>query len=450
MRLLVTAAVALAMLAAAAGCGTSDEDEIRAVTGEVQRSLKGKKDLARACELLTPRAEAQLSALLGASAGDRCVDVVGGADEAGEDPTAAEIAAATIRVRDDLAVLDAAGDDADVGLARVDGNWRVDNVLNPSLDPPARSSAPRLTEGSDKRQLLATYAELQDAFADRDHKRTCAVLSTGAEAQLVVAVAFVGLFTGSEGGSDRSCAASLKTIADEAQAPSAFAAGVPSAADLAAAEVTVDGSTATVRLAGHEGTRFVREEGRWLAGPSDEEIAHRADADPARARALLAARRRVDRVERGGSALHGRRPFPHDRLPGADVAQGRRLARLLCPQGRRRPRRPERVRATFDRSRRRLREPLAEAQRRRQPRAVLRRGLGHALVVARQAVVGDRLPGRGVGDELAGARPDAGIAVDRAETHADELAGLGIADEQRRAAGRAEDLAPAAGRLPVA
>ena len=38
---------------------------------------------------------------------------------------------------------------------------------------------------------------------------------------------------------------------------------------------------------------------------------------------------------------------------------------------------------------------------------------GHSLVVAREAVVGDRLPRRGVGDELVRRRPHAGVAVER-------------------------------------
>src|SRR5205807_47329 len=63
-------------------------------------------------------------------------------------------------------------------------------------------------------------------------------------------------------------------------------------------------------------------------------------------------------------------------------------------------------------------------------------GLGKAL----QAVVGDRLPGGGVGDERAEARAHAGIAVEGAHAHAHLRLILGVAAEQMRAALAAEAL----------
>src|SRR4051812_14334131 len=74
----------------------------------------------------------------------------------------------------------------------------------------------------------------------------------------------------------------------------------------------------------------------------------------------------------------------------------------------------------------------------------------YPLVVARQPIVGERLPGRGVGDVLPRRRAHAGVATDRSEAHAHGLAAPGVADEERRAAGAAEDLRPAALGHPLA
>ena len=59
-----------------------------------------------------------------------------------------------------------------------------------------------------------------------------------------------------------------------------------------------------------------------------------------------------------------------------------------------------------------------------------------ALGVARQAVVGNRQPRRGVGDELMRARAHAGILVERAEADADALRVPVAPAEQGRAAVR--------------
>src|SRR5205807_2698039 len=53
------------------------------------------------------------------------------------------------------------------------------------------------------------------------------------------------------------------------------------------------------------------------------------------------------------------------------------------------------------------------------------------LGVARQAVIRDRLPRSGVGDELAGARTDAGVLIEDADPHSDLLRILAIAREDR-------------------
>src|SRR6185295_3283845 len=73
-----------------------------------------------------------------------------------------------------------------------------------------------------------------------------------------------------------------------------------------------------------------------------------------------------------------------------------------------------------------------------------------ALGEARQAVVGDGLPGRRVVHELAAAGPDARVAVEGAEAHDHHLAALGVRGEEGRAAVAAEVLGQAAFGLPAA
>jgi hypothetical protein len=63
-----------------------------------------------------------------------------------------------------------------------------------------------------------------------------------------------------------------------------------------------------------------------------------------------------------------------------------------------------------------------------------------ALVVARQAVIRDLVPGRSRGDEGVELRPDARLAVKRAEADRDFLAFRPLRAEQARAADRAEGL----------
>src|SRR5690349_7825446 len=62
------------------------------------------------------------------------------------------------------------------------------------------------------------------------------------------------------------------------------------------------------------------------------------------------------------------------------------------------------------------------------------------LAVAHRPVVGDLLPRDRVVEVLAVGRPDAGIAVERAQAQALPVAVVGIEAPQRRAAGRAERL----------
>src|SRR3954452_24107364 len=71
--------------------------------------------------------------------------------------------------------------------------------------------------------------------------------------------------------------------------------------------------------------------------------------------------------------------------------------------------------------------------------------------MSRQPVLGNRLPGRRARHELARARADAGIAVERPHPDADGVGVAEVAAEDRRAAVAAEPLLPPAGvRLPRA
>src|SRR5215208_1551144 len=68
--------------------------------------------------------------------------------------------------------------------------------------------------------------------------------------------------------------------------------------------------------------------------------------------------------------------------------------------------------------------------------------------VARQSVVGNRLPGRGIGHELAGARPDPRITVERPHPNADRISVARIASEEGGATVAAEPLLAAVVGLP--
>jgi hypothetical protein len=70
----------------------------------------------------------------------------------------------------------------------------------------------------------------------------------------------------------------------------------------------------------------------------------------------------------------------------------------------------------------------------------LRLLLGRALGVAREAVLGDRLPRRRIGDELPELRPYPGVSVDRPQPHPRPGVVVGVTGEDRRAALAAEPL----------
>ena len=179
---LTTALIAAAALGLAA-CGASDEEEIRAVVNEFQRS--DHKDAEHDCGLLTPRAEAQLTAFVG---GGACEKALGMVEQDEDGPSKAEIDKAALRIRGDRAVLTL--EEAPIGLRKVDGDWQIDNVFTGSLDERPRRLAPQLSEGSDDRQVRATLKALSAAYAKGDFERACDLFSYGAEAQLYLSLAF--------------------------------------------------------------------------------------------------------------------------------------------------------------------------------------------------------------------------------------------------------------------
>ena len=71
-----------------------------------------------------------------------------------------------------------------------------------------------------------------------------------------------------------------------------------------------------------------------------------------------------------------------------------------------------------------------------------------ALRMAGETVIRDRLPRRRVGDELAHARADARVVVERAEPDADRVGVAGVVAVDVRSAGAAEPLLAAHLRLP--
>jgi transposase len=275
-RSLVAAALALGAFAAA-GCGSSDKEEIRAVVKELQRAGSSKAHGTRVCAVLTARAQAQMTTFLGGfTGGEGCAEVLGKAQPDPDVVTSGDVAKATVTVRGDRALMHFAGaDDEPIGLARVDGEWRIDNILNPTLaEEPPRRVDPRLSKGTAEQQVLATYRAAGAAIAARDTERACALFSHGAEAQVVVARLFANLAGGrpQSGKPDFSCPAALKAVLRLGGSGGAFTGAVPTAAQLATAKVAVHGQTATVTITGRDAGHFIHEEGRWLVAPDPETV----------------------------------------------------------------------------------------------------------------------------------------------------------------------------------
>lgn len=307
---------AMLVLALGAGaCGGSDEQDIRAAArGWV---TLGNKDAKRQCEQMTPRAQAQITGLMGSfSGGGSCVEVLSKTESGDDRPTAKDVDKAKLAIRGEFAVLSLPGEgDQNMGLRKVDGEWKIDNMINPSLTERPRRVDPQLSKGSDEQQLRATYQAVSTALAAGDYERGCALFSYGAEAQLLVGRLFASFGdTEQQHAPDLTCAASFRAIAKLADGQDddlAFPDSPPSAAKLAAAEVTVHGSRATVRVQGKDPEDFVREEGHWRVAPDAEGITTEDAPSPAslercwrRAGARIASSAGDVRFAVGGHARH--------------------------------------------------------------------------------------------------------------------------------------------------
>lgn len=273
---LATAVLGVAALAGG-GCG-SDSDggaggsggdakaKIRAVLTEFEE-VRDRRQWQRACGLLTPRAAAQMTAIVGGGADD-CATSLRRSEPEDDLLSAAQSARASITVRGDRALFVARKDGPRAGLRDVDGDWRIDNILNPSLEEPPRRIDPRLSAGSDEQQVRATQKAVTRAFAKRDYERMCDLYGYGAEAQLFIATIFTTLEDGPpEPAGGFTCASAVRRLEKLAGDSDEFAAGVLSDEQIDAATITIDGDRATVRIAGEDPEYMVRQDGRWLVGP---------------------------------------------------------------------------------------------------------------------------------------------------------------------------------------
>lgn len=107
--------LALACAAALAACGTSEEDEVRAVAQELRRALQA-DDGARACRLLTAPAKRQLD-------GD-CAERVMSVDPGSEAYDGA------LTLREDRASLAtrSGGRTRAIAFIKTDGSWRIEDL----------------------------------------------------------------------------------------------------------------------------------------------------------------------------------------------------------------------------------------------------------------------------------------------------------------------------------
>ena len=267
------AAPALAAIALALGvsaCGASDEEQVRSAAGDLMQALD-KKDGGRACKLMTPRAQAQYTTLLSLfGGGGTCRQLVTRLDSDDDERlTRRDIDGAKVTVRGDVAILTPKKDDSPVGLRRTDGNWRVDNVLNPSLRSQVPGD-PRLARGSDRQQIRATVTAVKRALVRRNFARLCTLIGYRAESYVLVGAAFAGALSGGDEDSEISCPAAFRVISsladdkeEEARETGEIVGELPSRQQLAAAKIAVRGGQATVALPGHEPLPMVRIDGRW-------------------------------------------------------------------------------------------------------------------------------------------------------------------------------------------
>ena len=273
--LVATAAVGLIL--ALSGCGRSDEEQIRTVLSDVSAAFD-KRD-PKACGLLTPRATAQFVGFVGAFAKtDDCERLVAKLEPDTDVDVLENIRAGKITIRGNVAILTSKpkkGEaDPGIGLRKIDGDWKIDNMLNPSFAERPRGLA-QLTKGSDEQQIRATIAAANTALTNRDYKRMCNLLSYGAEAQVLIGAALASIAEPDveEPDAAMTCASawraleSLTTETDD----KGFASEIPTLAQMRAARVVVRGDRATVTGRGLDATRMLRLNGRWLIDADSQE-----------------------------------------------------------------------------------------------------------------------------------------------------------------------------------
>jgi hypothetical protein len=201
-------------------------------------------------------------------------------DDEGTSLTGLEMKQAKVKVRGDLALLVGRGDDGNIGLRKIDGDWRVDDMLTPSLDQQRRGET-RLTRGSDEQQIRATAAAANDALSQKDYKRFCNLMSPGAEAQVMLGGAFAAMFSSAKEPSEISCATLMRTVArladDDRDVDGGLAGDLPSRAEMRLARITIRGSHATIDVPGDSPAPMIRVDGRWLVDAEIDEPLTAAD-----------------------------------------------------------------------------------------------------------------------------------------------------------------------------
>lgn len=264
------------------GCGKSDEEQIRSAVRDLGRALE-KKDGERACELLGPNAQAQYIAILsGFSRARGCAELVRRSEPDEENVASArrQVTNAKVTVRGDHAMLAGSRDEGPIGLRKIDGDGRIEDLLTPSLDEAPRGEK-ALTRSSDEQQIRATAMAATDALGRKDFERLCRLMSPGAEAQIIVGGAFASMFSGSddEGPSALSCSRMLRDLTKLAGNDSdrGLLDLLPSRDEVGQARIVIRDAKATIDGPGKPSMAMIRLDGRWLLDADIEKVSTAAD-----------------------------------------------------------------------------------------------------------------------------------------------------------------------------
>lgn len=262
-RALVTGAAVAGAALAAGACKDADEDVASGPALDAakayERAIDGDRPR-RACDLMTPRAAAQLAAAIDVV---DCEEALSGADLDFEPHTPAEFARASVTTGEDRVVI-AVGDKGDrIGLRKAGGDWLVDNVVN-ALDEQPRRPDPRLTKGSDAQQVVATVNALMAALDRRDHERACALYGPRAEAQFVIGLGFHLAFKNVKPPERVTCTTALRRLVTLSGENDPFEQPGSLTGEIDASQVSIRGDRATVEHQGFDALELIRQDGRWL------------------------------------------------------------------------------------------------------------------------------------------------------------------------------------------